>query len=206
MTLAQTGLNDLRPFGLIARRVSPSRLELKSLNDPLVNPLRCRPALVGIRFLHVLLRRSRISSNVPSDDSCKRRSSLTAVTAGSHQIGHPVSMIFGSHFVLFSSDADADRAFLADVLGFANVDAGGGWLIFGLPPAEAAIHPADGPGSELYFMCDDLVAEMRTLAAKGVQCSEVEEARWGSETKIPLPGGGEVGLYQPRHPAMVERT
>ncbi|MGZ4691919.1 MAG: VOC family protein [Acidimicrobiia bacterium] len=114
-------------------------------------------------------------------------------------------MIFGSHFVLFSSDADADRAFLADVLGFENVDAGGGWLIFGLPPAEAAIHPADAPGSELYFMCDDLVAEMQALAAKGVQCSEVEEARWGSVTKIRLPGGGEAGLYQPRHATMVER-
>ncbi len=114
-------------------------------------------------------------------------------------------MIFGSHVVLLSRDADADRAFLAEVLGFEHVDAGGGWLIFGLPPAEAAIHPADASGAELYFMCDDLVAEMRTLAAKGVQCSEVEEARWGSVTKIRLPGGGEVGLYQPRHPAMVEQ-
>jgi catechol 2,3-dioxygenase-like lactoylglutathione lyase family enzyme len=115
-------------------------------------------------------------------------------------------MIFGSHFVLFSSDADADRAFLAEVFGFEHVDAGGGWLIFGLPPAEAAIHPAEASGSELYFMCDDLVAEMRTLVAKGVPCSEVEEARWGSLTKIRLPGGGEVGLYQPRHAAMVEPT
>ena len=113
-------------------------------------------------------------------------------------------MIYGSHFVVFSSDADADRAFLADVLGFEHVDAGGGWLIFGLPPAEAAVHPADAPGSELYFMCDDLVAEMAALQEKGVQCSEVEEARWGSVTKIQLPGGGEVGLYQPKHPAMVE--
>jgi catechol 2,3-dioxygenase-like lactoylglutathione lyase family enzyme len=114
-------------------------------------------------------------------------------------------MIFGSHVVLYSSDADADRAFLGDVLGFENVDALGGWLIFGLPPAEAAIHPADAPGAELYFMCDDLGAEMRALAAKGVQLSEVEEARWGSVTKIRLPGGGEIGLYQPKHAAMVER-
>ena len=87
-------------------------------------------------------------------------------------------MIYGSHLVVFSNDPDADRAFLADVLGFEHVDAGGGWLIFGLPPAEAAVHPADTPGSELYFMCDDLTAEMRTLEGKGVQCSEVEEARW----------------------------
>ena len=113
-------------------------------------------------------------------------------------------MIYGSHFVVFSSNADADRAFLADVLGFEHVDAGGGWLIFGLPPAEAAVHPADAPGSELYFMCDDLVAEMRALAEKGVHCSEVDVARWGSVTKIQLPGGGEVGLYQPGHAAMVE--
>jgi catechol 2,3-dioxygenase-like lactoylglutathione lyase family enzyme len=123
----------------------------------------------------------------------------------SHRIGHPVRMIFGSHVILLSRDADADRAFLAEVLGFEHVDAGGGWLIFGLPPAEAAIHPADAPGAELYFMCDDLVAEMESLAAKGVTCSDVEEARWGSVTKIRLPGGGEVGLYQPRHAAMVEQ-
>ena len=114
-------------------------------------------------------------------------------------------MIFGAHFVVFSQDPDADRAFLADVLGFQHVDAGGGWLIFGLPPAEAAVHPADAPGAELYLMCDDLAAEMQALADKGVQCSEVEEARWGSITKIRLPGGGHVGLYQPRHPMMVDR-
>ena len=113
-------------------------------------------------------------------------------------------MIYGSHFIVFSRDPDADRAFLADVLGFEHVDAGGGWLIFGLPPAEVALHPADAPGSELYLMCDDLVAEMRALEQKGVECSEVEEARWGSVTKLRLPGGGEVGLYQPRHAAMVE--
>jgi catechol 2,3-dioxygenase-like lactoylglutathione lyase family enzyme len=129
------------------------------------------------------------------------------LTIGARQtpVGQAVGMIFGSHFVLFSNNADADRAFLADVLGFEHVDAGGGWLIFGLPPAEAAIHPAAAPGAELYFMCDDLAAEMRTLAAKDVPCSDVEEARWGSLTKIRLPGGGEVGLYEPRHAAMVER-
>jgi catechol 2,3-dioxygenase-like lactoylglutathione lyase family enzyme len=119
--------------------------------------------------------------------------------------GHCGAMIFGSHIVILSGDADADRAFFADVLDFDHVDAGGGWLIFGLPPAELAIHPAETAGAELYFMCDDLATEMRTLAEKGIQCSEVEEARWGSVTKIRLPGGGAVGLYQPKHAAMVER-
>ena len=113
-------------------------------------------------------------------------------------------MIYGSHVVVFSADADADRVFLADVLGFEHVDAGGGWLIFGLPPAEVAVHPADAPGAELYFMCDDLAAEIEDLAGKGVACSDVQEERWGSVTKIRLPGGGEVGLYQPRHPAIVQ--
>ena len=118
--------------------------------------------------------------------------------------GHSVQVIYGSHFVVFSSDPDADRTFLADVLGFEHVDAGGGWMIFGLPPAELAVHPAEAPGSELYLMCDDLVAEMRLLEEQGVQCSEVEEARWGSVTKVRLPSGGEVGLYKPRHASMVE--
>ena len=114
-------------------------------------------------------------------------------------------MIFGSHLVMYSSDAESDRAFLADILGLESVDAGGGWLIFALPPAEAAVHPAEAPATALYFMCDDLAAEMRSLADRGVICSEVEEARWGSVTNIRLPGGGEVGLYQPRHPVAITR-
>ncbi|MEY2416795.1 MAG: hypothetical protein QOH53_2129 [Ilumatobacteraceae bacterium] len=113
-------------------------------------------------------------------------------------------MIFGAHFIVFSSDADADRAFLGEVFGFDHVDAGGGWLIFGLPPAELAVHPAENAAAELYLMCDDLATEMRTLSERGIHCSAVEEARWGSVTKIRLPGGGEVGLYQPRHATMVE--
>jgi hypothetical protein len=113
-------------------------------------------------------------------------------------------MIFGAHLVLYSTDAEADRVFLAEVLGFGSVDAGGGWLIFALPPAEAAVHPADAPAAELYLMCDDLEAEMRALAGRGVTCSAVEEARWGSITKITLPSGAEVGLYQPKHPTAVD--
>ena len=103
-----------------------------------------------------------------------------------------------------SGDTDADRAFLAEMFGFDSVDAGGGWLIFALPPAEVAVHPAESDGCDLYFMCRDLDAEMHGLAARGVECSDVEEARWGSVTMIRLPGGGHVGLYQPRHPTMVE--
>jgi catechol 2,3-dioxygenase-like lactoylglutathione lyase family enzyme len=111
------------------------------------------------------------------------------------------AMIFGAHVVVYSKDADADRAFFRDVLGFKSVDAGHGWLIFALPPAEAAFHPAEGNGAhELYFMCDDLKTQMASLGKKNVKCSKVQEQRWGSITKIQLPGGGEVGLYQPKHP------
>jgi len=110
-------------------------------------------------------------------------------------------MISGAHVIVYSKDAEADRAFFQDVLGFPSVDAGRGWLIFALPPAEAAFHPADENGRhELYLMCDDLKAEMAALAKKGVACSDVQEARWGSITTIRLPGGGDVGLYQPKHP------
>ena len=111
-------------------------------------------------------------------------------------------MINGSHVILFSTDPEADRAFFADVLGQRHVDAGGGWLIFKIPPAELAVHPTDGPaGHELYFMCDDLAATMRDLRAKGVEfTADVSEERWGRLTRFRLPGGGEVGLYEPSHP------
>lgn len=108
-------------------------------------------------------------------------------------------MIFGAHVVVFSGDAEADRDFLHDVMGFSSVDAGGGWLIFALPPAEMAVHPAADPGAGLYLMCTDLDAEMGALRAKGVVFSDIEEARWGRVTTFRLPGGGDVGLYQPRH-------
>jgi catechol 2,3-dioxygenase-like lactoylglutathione lyase family enzyme len=109
-------------------------------------------------------------------------------------------MIFGAHVVLYSKDSEADRAFFQDVLGFPHVDAGHGWLIFAMPPSEAAFHPSDkNDARELYFLCDDLKVEMSALKAKGVDCSKVQEAQWGSITKIQLPGGGEIGLYQPKH-------
>jgi catechol 2,3-dioxygenase-like lactoylglutathione lyase family enzyme len=113
-------------------------------------------------------------------------------------------MISGAHMIIYSKDAEADRAFFRNVLGFASVDAGHGWLIFAMPPAEVAFHPSDANDvHELYFMCEDLKAEMAALAEKGVRCSDVQEARWGSITKIQLPGGGKVGLYQPKHPTAI---
>jgi catechol 2,3-dioxygenase-like lactoylglutathione lyase family enzyme len=110
-------------------------------------------------------------------------------------------MISGAHVIIYSKNAEADRAFFRDVLGFKSVDAGQGWLIFALPQAEAAFHPSDENGvHELYFMCDDLKAEMASLAKKDVKCSEVQEAPWGSITRMQLPGGGVIRLYQPKHP------
>jgi catechol 2,3-dioxygenase-like lactoylglutathione lyase family enzyme len=123
-------------------------------------------------------------------------------------------MITGAHFLLYTTDADADRAFFRDVLGFRAVDAGGGWLILGLPPAELGVHPGDGNfaqmhaghsmlGAVLYLMCDDLDATVAELSAKGVRCSEADEAPWGRKTTVPLPSGGDIGLYEPRHPTAI---
>ena len=109
-------------------------------------------------------------------------------------------MINGAHVILYSKDSEADRAFLRDVLELPNVDVGHGWLIFGLPPSEVAVHPAETGGShELFFMCEDVDAIITKLADKGIKCSEIEDAGWGRITKITLPGGGEVGVYEPRH-------
>jgi catechol 2,3-dioxygenase-like lactoylglutathione lyase family enzyme len=110
-------------------------------------------------------------------------------------------MVNGAHVVIYSKDAEADRAFFRDILGFASVYAGNGWLIFGLPAAESAFHPADiNDRHELYLMCDDLKTEMERLRANGIDCAGVVDARWGSITNIRLPGGGEIGLYEPKHP------
>ncbi|MGZ4589735.1 MAG: VOC family protein [Actinomycetes bacterium] len=110
-------------------------------------------------------------------------------------------MINGGHVVIYSADPEADRAFFADVLAYPHVDAGGGWLIFKLPPAEIAVHPADGAEShEFFFMCDDIDVTVRELTAKGVAFSRpITEERWGRLTRFRLPGGGELGLYEPRH-------
>ena len=112
-------------------------------------------------------------------------------------------MINGVHAVVFSREADKVRAFFADVLGLAAVDAGGGWLIFALPPAELAVHPADGDGHhELYLMCDDIQATLTELRGKGVEVArEVSDQRWGLMAAIRLPDGSEFPIYEPRHPS-----
>ena len=111
-------------------------------------------------------------------------------------------MINGVHAVLFTKDAEGLRAFLRDALGFSSVDAGGGWLIFALPPAELAAHPTDGDGhQELYLMCDSVDATVEELEAKGVHFARpVTDEGFGLMTAIKLPGGGELGLYEPNHP------
>jgi hypothetical protein len=109
-------------------------------------------------------------------------------------------MINGAHSILYSTDADADRAFLRDVLKLPNVDVGDGWLIFGLPPAEVAVHPTDvGAKHELYFMCDDVEVFITEMKKHGLACSDVDDQGWGLLTNLTLPGGGTIGVYQPRH-------
>ena len=110
-------------------------------------------------------------------------------------------MITGMHAVVYTRNAEADRAFFKDVLGFAAIDAGGGWLIFAAPPCELACHPAESNGRhELYLMCDNLRAEIVRLAEKGIACGPVNEERWGLLSTVRLPGGGDLGLYEPHHP------
>ena len=111
-------------------------------------------------------------------------------------------MITGIHAIVFSPEAEQVRAFFRDVLGLSSVDAGGGWLIFALPPAEFAVHPTEHtPRYELYLMCDDINATTKALQAKGVEFAyPVKAERWGLVTAITVPGGGEMGLYEPRHP------
>jgi predicted enzyme related to lactoylglutathione lyase len=106
------------------------------------------------------------------------------------------------HTIFYSRDADADRTFLRDVLGLANVDAGHGWLIFKSPPGEIAVHPTDGPNRhEMYLMCDDLDAQLAEWQAKGIEPANPPiEERWGRIAEIQLPGGSLLGVYQPSHP------
>ncbi|MDT0454032.1 VOC family protein [Streptomyces sp. DSM 40473] len=114
-------------------------------------------------------------------------------------------MINGAHVILYSRDADADRAFIRDVLGFPGVDAGGGWLLFKLPPAEVAVHPVhpvDGdPTHELYLMCDDIAVQVEEFAGRGVEITRpVSDQGWGRLAAVRLPSGAELAFYEPRHP------
>ena len=122
-------------------------------------------------------------------------------------------MIHGAHVLLNSNNAEADRAFFRDVLEFRSVDAGHGWLIFALPPAELAIHPGEFAqdhaglkmsGAVLYLMCEDLAAVMKSLQAKNISCTPPEIEPWGIRTTIPLPSGGQIGLYEPKHPTALK--
>jgi hypothetical protein len=123
-------------------------------------------------------------------------------------------MINGAHLLLYSTDPEVDRAFLRDVLGFRSVDAGRGWLIFALPPAEIAVHPSDEgsarnadegvAGAALYLLCDDLKSTMRSLEEKKATFAPVQDAAWGIVTTLALPSGAKIGLYQPKHPTAVE--
>lgn len=109
-------------------------------------------------------------------------------------------MINGAHSIIYSRDAEADRAFFRDVLGLNHVDVGHGWLIFALPPAEVAVHPAETGGThELYLMCEDIEAFRDEMADRGIACSEVASQPWGMLTHITLPGGNQLGVYQPLH-------
>jgi catechol 2,3-dioxygenase-like lactoylglutathione lyase family enzyme len=115
-------------------------------------------------------------------------------------------VIIGAHTIIFSDDADATRAFFRDVLGFPFVDAGGGWPIFKLPPGELASHPDEHGGRhELYLMCDDVNATVAELKAKGVEFTAgISDQGWGLLTSMKLPGGGELGLYEPRHQKAID--
>lgn len=115
-------------------------------------------------------------------------------------------MITGVHAVVFSPDAEKVRAFFADVLGLSSVDAGGGWLIFALPAAELAVHPADGADRhELYLMCGDIHATLAELQHKGVEVArDVSDRGWGMLASVRLPDGGEFPIYEPRHPSPLQ--
>jgi hypothetical protein len=117
------------------------------------------------------------------------------------------AMIYGAHIIVYSKNAEADRAFFRDVLKYPFEDAGHGWLIFALPPAEVAVHPSDENGvHELYLMCDDIHALVAEMKAKNLVCSPVEEERWGTITRLALPGGGKIGIYQPKHKSPIKAS
>ncbi len=109
-------------------------------------------------------------------------------------------MTTGAHFIIYSKDADADKAFFRDVLKLTNVDVGHGWLIFGLPPSELAVHPsATNDQHEIYLMCDNIKTFVQQMSMQKIVCSEIQNQDWGQLVELTLPGGGKIGVYQPRH-------
>lgn len=109
-------------------------------------------------------------------------------------------MIIGSHTIIQSTDAEADKAFFRDVLKLSNVDSGGGWLIFGLPPSEVGVHPSSNNDvHEFYLICEDVEAFVTQMKKQGVACSPIQEQRWGHLVQVTLPGGGKLGVYQALH-------
>ena len=114
-------------------------------------------------------------------------------------------MINGAHVILFTDAADATRDFLRDALQLPSVDAGGGWLIFALPPAEIAVHPAEQSSHELYLMCDDLEATVTRLTDAGATFGPIHEERWGRIAMMSMPGGTQLPIYQPSHPSPIQR-
>jgi predicted enzyme related to lactoylglutathione lyase len=127
---------------------------------------------------------------------------------GSGNHGREDAMLTGTHVILYSTDAVADRAFLHDVLGWSGVDAGDGWMIFALPPAEVAVHPTDGDAKhELYLMCDDIGRTLSELSARGVEATRPATDRgWGVVATLRMPSGAELSLYEPRHPVAYDRS
>ena len=114
-------------------------------------------------------------------------------------------MIIGLHTLIYSKDAEKDRAFFRDVLGLNAIDSGGGWLIFAMPPTEMGVHPTeDEEHAELYLMCDDVEKTVAELASKGVACSAIHDAGWGRLTTIAMPSGGKLGMYQPQHSMAID--
>ncbi len=109
-------------------------------------------------------------------------------------------MISGTHLIIYSKDAEADRAFFRDILKLNNVDVGDGWLIFALPPSELAVHPSgDNDTHEIYLMCDDIKLFVEQMKSHRIMCSKVDDQGWGLLVQVTLPGGGKLGVYQPRH-------
>ncbi len=136
------------------------------------------------------------SSRLRVNQNVAGRTARATICAGKEV----ATVITGAHSIIYSTNPEADRAFLRDVLGLTHVDVGGGWLIFALPPAEVAVHPSDSNNlHELYLMCDDIEVLIAEMKARNVACEAVQSQSWGLLTRVALPGGGTLGVYQPRH-------